>query len=145
MVQFNTIEIIKLHIVLGDNPSCKDGPPIQASWDAFERIHMDLDDFESIRTRTRHSHCHILSSQERVRILRRSGFEYDAIEMAATATTRRRDHHHLPRKINHRRSQQEQRIAEIEKELQTLSMRLNSYCTKLDQCYGRQTLSARCA
>lgn len=84
MVQFNTIEIIKLHMVIGDNPSCKDGPPIQASWDAFERIHMDLDEFESIRTITRHSHCPILSSQERVRVLRQSGFQYDEIEMAST-------------------------------------------------------------
>ena len=65
-VSFSTINIIELPMILGDNPSCGEGPPVQISWYESARYSFSINEFERIRKPSRRpSEDLYLSSMER--------------------------------------------------------------------------------
>jgi hypothetical protein len=52
-VSFSKIDIIVLPMILGDNPSCKNGPPVQPCWNADFRYSVNVDLFEQERSNAR--------------------------------------------------------------------------------------------
>ena len=48
-VAFDTITVREYGMILGDNPSCSYGPPVQLDWEYFERPAEDLDVYEEAR------------------------------------------------------------------------------------------------
>ena len=48
-VSFGVVIVSEHQVVLGDNPSCSSGPPIQISWDAFRTRTFVLDTFEDLK------------------------------------------------------------------------------------------------
>ncbi len=50
-VRFENVEIREYDVVLGDNPSCSNGPPISLGWgyDGDQQVHLPLDTFEQYR------------------------------------------------------------------------------------------------
>jgi hypothetical protein len=49
-VYFGSIEIVELAMILGDHPACRNGPPVQTSWNAQSRVSVNLDEYELTRT-----------------------------------------------------------------------------------------------
>lgn len=48
-VAFDTVTVREYGMILGDNPSCSYGPPVQLDWEYFERPVEDLDIYEEAR------------------------------------------------------------------------------------------------
>jgi len=75
-VSFGSIEIREYPRILGDNPSCKRGPAISLGWyNNGRKTKLSIDQFEKTRSTSSryHRRCPVLSSRDRIRILRDEG------------------------------------------------------------------------
>lgn len=85
--EFRFAELITIHefpIILGDNPSCSSGAPIQIGWKAYQTTTRNLELFEFIRWDERRSdrkHL-IIPVEQRGQLLLRSGYTIDQIANA---------------------------------------------------------------
>lgn len=79
-LSFDTIEIIELPIILGDNPSVQDGPPLAVSWMPQFRVTVELETFEAIRP-PRKKPCRLCKTL-RKKLLQKHGFPQKEIEQA---------------------------------------------------------------
>jgi hypothetical protein len=82
-LRFDKVEIIELPIILGDNPSVQDGPPLSCCWKPQFRLTCDLDCFEKFRPRRRSGHELVLCKKIREAVLRKHGFSRKDIFQAA--------------------------------------------------------------
>lgn len=57
-VQFTKVDIYHHEVVLGDNPFCREGPPIQIG-KQIEHTSFDIDSFEELRRGKRRSHLQL--------------------------------------------------------------------------------------
>lgn len=80
-VQFQSVEIIELAYVVGDNPSVSSGVPLSIEWEAQRWSTMGLDFFENHRP-PRSEQCVRMSSRSRTKLLLRSGCSQSEIEAA---------------------------------------------------------------
>ncbi len=54
-VSFSTVDIRFHEMILGDNPDCKEGPPVQIGWEPYATKRFNLDKFEESRRGERRS------------------------------------------------------------------------------------------
>lgn len=73
-VSFDSINIREYFIELGDNPSCRNGPPLTIGWDFDELGRFDLEQFEEFRPPRRFSRQMIIPLGRRQEILFQSGY-----------------------------------------------------------------------
>jgi hypothetical protein len=69
-VSFGNIEVREYPMVLGDNPSCRDGLPVSLGWEYAQLFLMDVDDYEDDRPRRRCLGDLVLSWMDRRQILK---------------------------------------------------------------------------
>jgi hypothetical protein len=143
-VRFGTVEFKEFHVILGDHPGCKAGPPIELSWDAENRFAMDINLYERSRPRRRSRGQLILSSSERSEMLRNRWLLFKRGTTVSTTTrklkTRRKKSNEECKKV----------IDDIDETLSRLNDRLNSVLTKMSPEKARRHLRdgqkhARCA
>ena len=81
-VSFHQVTIRRYPMIAGDNPACEYGPPVTLDWGFEELPSLDLDDFESMRRRTRRQKLHhlLLSYMQRQRILVGTGYTEQQIK-----------------------------------------------------------------
>jgi hypothetical protein len=79
-VQFDTIEIWEFGMVLGDNPSVSDGPPVSMSYKPWRRKKCTVKTFEYRRLDRRSKESLRLSTTDREGILRRIGYSRRQIQ-----------------------------------------------------------------
>ena len=80
-VKFGTIKIRKHSVTLGDNPSCRSGPPVTLGWDFIEDSSIALSEYEDKRAPRRKSHQIYMHKNQRKHLLENSaGFTPDEIE-----------------------------------------------------------------
>ena len=80
-IRFSTIEIREFNRTLGDNPACRDGPPISLDWDYIVKDSVSIDEYESKRLPRRSHHNLFLSMYTRRNImLKHFGYTIKEIE-----------------------------------------------------------------
>jgi hypothetical protein len=87
-VKFDSIEVRKYPIVLGDNPSCTIGPPLTLDWEYEEEPAVDLDVYECERPRHRHLRYLVVNYYRRHDILRNAGYSEAEIKQATQAVAK---------------------------------------------------------
>lgn len=95
-VSFHQVTIRRYPMIAGDNPACENGPPVTLDWSFEELPSLDLDDFESMRRRTRRQKLHhlLLSYVQRQRILFGIGYtEQEVLQVEKEARTARFQRH----------------------------------------------------
>ena len=102
MVQFTNLTVRVYNRILGDNPSCSNGPSLSIGWEyTTQLLHCPIDDYESSRYYTRRlDHEMVLSRKERESILMDLGYTQMDIASAVranikTKNQRRRTIHNL--------------------------------------------------
>mmetsp|Transcript_21198 Transcript_21198/g.42788 ORF Transcript_21198/g.42788 Transcript_21198/m.42788 type:complete len:218 (-) Transcript_21198:121-774(-) len=80
-VSFRSVRILDYPIIVGDNPSCSSSPPLQMDWSPRGESTLALDDFEALRSGSRHRLRSemILPPNVRIRMLHRVGYYADDI------------------------------------------------------------------
>jgi hypothetical protein len=63
-VSFHKIEIAEHEYELGDNPSCNGGCPLQLGWEPIQRIALDVEEYEDLRS----SSSNLKRNREQLRI-----------------------------------------------------------------------------
>ena len=97
-VHFQDIEIRRYPMILGDNPSCRIGPPVSLGWEFESLPTMTVDDYEVYRTthpRKSHLHLMILNYYQRTGIMERSGVDpkdVQTVERQVAKIQRQRQH-----------------------------------------------------
>ena len=81
-VSFDAIYIRHHPMILGDNPACSIGPPIELDWGYMHEEKHDLDTYEIGRRSRRRLRHLILSYYRRKDILLQAGYEEDEIRSA---------------------------------------------------------------
>jgi len=83
-VRFSSIEVRPYMRILGDNPSCREGPSLSIAWDHDESytIFMPLEEFERSRRRKSKKNL-VLGSKEREWILNQLGYTKSEISQNA--------------------------------------------------------------
>lgn len=76
-VSFHTIHIRYHPMILGDNPACSFGAPVQLDWECIEEEKHDLDVYEVERRPRRRLRHLVLSYYRRKDILMQAGFNED--------------------------------------------------------------------
>lgn len=113
-VAFGTIKILEFPLVLGDNPSCHHGPPIELSWNVTRSLQLDLNIYENNRQRRREGRELKLSPFQRYQRLRdtiatgvvvRGG----AANVRVDGDNHRQQQQQQQQQQNRRRQQQQQR------------------------------------
>eukprot|EP00934_Nitzschia_sp_Nitz4_P005591 Nitzschia sp. Nitz4//scaffold321_size20361//8383//8937//NITZ4_008684-RA/size20361-processed-gene-0.31-mRNA-1//1//CDS//3329547778//5581//frame0 len=79
-VSFGRVDICEHAIILGDNPSVLDGPPVTIAWKCHKRETMSVDEFEMRNVNSDDDLC--LSPEQRILLLLRAGFSADDINEA---------------------------------------------------------------
>lgn len=81
-VAFGDVELRRYFITLGDNPSCRIGPPVSLGWEYEEFTTLPVDDYETIRQPKRRSRLHqlVLNMYQRQGIMNRIGIDPEEIE-----------------------------------------------------------------
>lgn len=72
-VSFQTVVIREYSMVLGDNPSCSYGPPVQLGWEFEQSKGVTLDHYEKFRAKRRTMRQMVLSYYKRCEILEKAG------------------------------------------------------------------------
>jgi hypothetical protein len=70
-VSFGNIEVREYPMVLGDNPSCRDGLPVSLGWEYAQLCLMDVDDYEHDRPPRRCLGDFVLRWMDRRQIVKR--------------------------------------------------------------------------
>lgn len=65
MVRFDSIDIIEIGVVLGDNPSLSNGgPPMSLGWESVRRSKLELDYYETYRPKRKESRSKLIISKK---------------------------------------------------------------------------------
>jgi len=97
-VRFNNIEIRPYERIIGDHPSCSNGPPIAIGWGFGNAKNYSVEEFESCRGRRRSSDELMLERHAREQILRNLG--YTAKDLATATRNIRMVQHQRKRTLN---------------------------------------------
>ncbi|CAJ1950846.1 unnamed protein product [Cylindrotheca closterium] len=91
-VRFDSVEVREYPIILGDNPSCRQGPPITIGWEPKSDVFTPVDEFEKLRSEERHSDPDemFVSSFNRIDILKKLGFSRRDIKKASSKASKLR-------------------------------------------------------
>jgi hypothetical protein len=81
-VSFNKIDIAEHVYQLGDNPSVMSGAPITISWEPQERITLDVDEYEDLRSSNRSREEMRLPSSYREQLAKESGASRSEVKQA---------------------------------------------------------------
>jgi len=73
--RFSTIEVREFNRTLGDNPACRDGPPMTLDWDFVDKESISIDEYEANRL-PRRSHRHLFLSMFVRRSIMRNQFGF---------------------------------------------------------------------
>ena len=89
-VSFGTITIMEFPMVIGDNPSCSGGAPVQIGWQPQDTATRGLEMYDFLRERERVTRRKklILPVDKRAKILLVAGFSLEEIVMAAEQAAR---------------------------------------------------------
>jgi hypothetical protein len=80
-VKFANIKVREYSVTLGDNPSCRSGPPVSLDWDYKEDNSVALSEYEQQRAPRRKSYQMFMHKNQRKHILENgAGFTPDEIE-----------------------------------------------------------------
>ena len=80
-VSFGKVQVRSHERVLGDNPSCHDGPSLSIGWNYGKEKIVQLDDFEKKRSKERRTYQKLqLSAEKREKIAKRNGFSKKEIQ-----------------------------------------------------------------
>ncbi|CAB9524975.1 expressed unknown protein [Seminavis robusta] len=80
-VSFGSVEVRECERVLGDNPSCHDGPSLSIGWKYEAKAVIDVEIFENKRQKERRTYDKLcLSPEKREKIAKRSGYTKKDIE-----------------------------------------------------------------
>lgn len=92
-IVFSFLEVKEFPMILGDNPSCTDGPPVTIDWayDPKTQFVLDVDTFESMRGVRRINKQLILPRSVREKCLARIGVSKN--DMIAAIRQMRKDKH----------------------------------------------------
>mmetsp|Transcript_12382 Transcript_12382/g.34103 ORF Transcript_12382/g.34103 Transcript_12382/m.34103 type:complete len:153 (-) Transcript_12382:746-1204(-) len=82
-LRFADVTVQTYPIVLGDNPACSVGAPVQLSWDPVSTEVIDLEFYEFCRARERRSTCRALPAEKRGKLLLKAGYSMEEIASAA--------------------------------------------------------------
>jgi hypothetical protein len=83
-VRFTTVEIWEFSIILGDNPSVSDGPPISMSCKPWRRRKFSIEKYENIRKDRRRTRKQLkLSTKTRESKLRITGYTNEQIQLCS--------------------------------------------------------------
>lgn len=82
-VSFHTMEIREYGVVLGDNPSCSSGPPVQLAWNPLDSTELRIDDYEEHRPPRRDRAEMLMSYNVRWwSLMRESGYTVSQLKRA---------------------------------------------------------------
>ena len=85
-VSFHTMEIREYGVVLGDNPSCSSGPPVQLAWNPHDSTKLRIDDYEEHRPPRRDRAEMLMSYNVRWwSLMRESGYTVSQLKRATDA------------------------------------------------------------
>ena len=85
-VSFHTMEIREYGVVLGDNPSCSSGPPVQLAWNPHDSTKLRIDDYEEHRPPRRDRVEMLMSYNVRWwSLMRESGYTVSQLKRATDA------------------------------------------------------------
>ena len=85
-VSFHTMEIREYGVILGDNPSCSSGPPVQLAWDPHDSTELKIDDYEEYRPPRRDRAEMLMSYNVRWwSLMRESGYTVSQLKRATDA------------------------------------------------------------
>eukprot|EP00563_Minutocellus_polymorphus_P003391 CAMPEP_0181037732 /NCGR_PEP_ID=MMETSP1070-20121207/9561_1 /TAXON_ID=265543 /ORGANISM="Minutocellus polymorphus, Strain NH13" /LENGTH=518 /DNA_ID=CAMNT_0023115473 /DNA_START=576 /DNA_END=2132 /DNA_ORIENTATION=- len=85
-VSFHKLEIREYSVVLGDNPSCSSGPPVQLAWDPHHSDELKIDDYEEHRPPRRARAEMMMNHNVRWwRLMRESGYTVSHLKRATDA------------------------------------------------------------
>ena len=130
MVKFNEIEIIEFPIILGDHPSCQDGPAIQMGSSCQSRIILDVEEYEVVRSCCRRrSNELVLTCEERCQRLQRNGIKIRNINKSnksSSSTKNKKKKISSSSSLSIKAKQHEQRLCDINDQLEELMARLDT-------------------
>jgi hypothetical protein len=89
-VSFDRIIVREYGMVLGDNPSCSYGPPVQLDWHYTERPEEDVDVYEEARGERRKLPQLYLSYVKRKYLLHKAGHSDEEVEEITRQVTKAR-------------------------------------------------------
>ncbi|KAI2497489.1 hypothetical protein MHU86_16991 [Fragilaria crotonensis] len=91
---FSTLEVREYPMILGDNPSCLEGPPISIDWahDPSTQFILDVNTFERMRGIRRRSDELVLSRSAREKRIKAIGFSSN--DIAKVVRQVRKERHH---------------------------------------------------
>ena len=85
-VSFHTMEIREYSVILGDNPSCSSGPPVQLAWNSHGSTELKIDDYEEHRPPRRDQAQMLMSYNVRWwSLMRESGYTVSQLKRATDA------------------------------------------------------------
>jgi len=73
-VKFNTVKVREYPIILGDNPSVSEGPPLSIDWIYIDVDEFDVEEYETTRPSRRGTPEMNIPASIRIDTLKRSGF-----------------------------------------------------------------------
>lgn len=94
-VSFNQVKIREYEMTLGDNPACKNGPPVTIGWKYSEEYVSCIDDYENLRGAPRTKYEMVMPPSVRCEIIEKAGITFNEI----------RDRIRMNQKINRGRIQ----------------------------------------
>lgn len=81
-VNFSTVHVRYYERILGDNPSCTNGPPLGIGWNFIEKGKKKVDDWEMERGRLRSTSELVLNRRQREKIIESLGYKEKDIAAA---------------------------------------------------------------
>ena len=143
MVQFNEVEIIEFPIILGDHPSCEEGPALQMATSCQSRIVVDVEEYEAVRSCCRrYSRDLVLSCEERYQRLQQNGIELNNNIRKSKRSSPTKSKKNRVTTMKALDEQHEQRLCDINDQLEKLMARLeslNTEATKSSCCDSYET------
>ena len=128
MVQFNEVEIIEFPIILGDHPSCQEGPALQMATSCQSRIVVDVEEYEAVRSCCRrYSRDLVLTCEERYQRLQQNGVKLNNNSRKSSKSKKNKV---TTTTMNALDEQHEQRLCDINDQLEKLMARLESLNTE---------------
>ena len=126
-VSFHQVQIRRYPMIAGDNPACQMGAPVTLDWGFEELPALDLDDFESTRSRTRRRKLHhlILNYFQRNRILAGMGYTEEEIKQTEKEANRERFKRDLTKLM--------MPISKIEEVIQSIRRKMKRKMNKAEQ------------
>ena len=135
LVDFSYLEVREYPFILGDNPSCLDGPPLTIDWghDPNTEFMLDIDTFERMRGQRRNVHELVVPKRVRQAWLLKCGWTNKQI---AEAVRQARRDKHFRMVSSHKKSFDpvSERIENLQSNVKRLfSFRKTEYEKKLEQ------------